>query len=139
MGLALSEFLLLHPTVAAGLTETTYYGAIHNVLTATYYTAPAQLHGDTPAKYSIAPCSSTADRLGALHGPNPKIGLDPNFLTDNLIRDVYTDLPSNKAVCMEVAVQFFSSPSATPINDTTVRWETPFHTLGRILFDRQYV
>ncbi|KNC53835.1 uncharacterized protein AMSG_12288 [Thecamonas trahens ATCC 50062] len=133
---ALSKYLLLHPSVGKGFAETSVYGAIQNVLTATYYTAPAQMHGDTPAKYRVRPCASTRAHLRKLHGPLPKAFFDANFLTDNLIRDIWMDLPANKAVCMEIDVQFFVSPHSTPINDTTIRWSSPWHTLGQILLPR---
>lgn len=88
------------------------------------------MHGNTAAKYLVAPCKSSVN-LEDFHVDSI---LDKNFLRTNLQNTV-----SKSASCFTLSAQFYKDDKTTPIEDATVDWPTPWIDLARIVIPTQTI
>jgi len=101
---------------------------ISDLLSANWYQSVAQMHGQTPVKHHLYPCSASAQFT---RNQTPR--LDFNLLRDQLL----ADLSNNGSGCFRWAVQFYQDESSTPINDSTIQWNTPFQDLATLYIPSQ--
>jgi hypothetical protein len=113
--------------------------AVHNPLTASYYSATPYAFGHTAVKYAFVPCSINAQR--ARWDAGNRTGDD--FLRENM-RKQLDPSPSAGAVpdgldesCFELMLQEQQHPCHEPVEDPTRLWRGPLIRLGVLVFDKQ--
>jgi len=127
--LALTGWFALHPILAI------LYAAqaviIPNLLTQDWFSPVPQMHGPYIVKHHMYPCDgkTTATRSVEEQRQNP---FDFNYLQEQL----QVDLASSTA-CFRWAVQFYQDERNTPVNDSTVPWETPFQDIAVVTIPPQ--
>jgi len=117
----LAAWLLVHPTVAKNLALLGLNGITTNLLKTVFWQQVPSRYGARAAKFMLQPCS---DNSKLPDGPK---GLK-NFLADNL----YNNLQGSARACYTFLVQFYESDSSTPIEDSTVQWNTPWSSVGTL-------
>jgi hypothetical protein len=89
------------------------------------------MHGNIAAKYHIYPCATNKQM-----SPSEPLADPGDPLFDYLRTALLKDL-SSQAGCLRMAVQFFQNEATTPVNDSTVVWDTPFQDVAQIDIPRQ--
>jgi hypothetical protein len=89
------------------------------------------MHGNVAAKYHIYPCDTKRQM-----SPSEPLAEPGDPLFDYLRTALLKDLSSQPA-CLRMAVQFFQNEATTPVNDSTVVWDTPFQDVAQIDIPRQ--
>jgi len=120
--LALAAWIAEHPILGTLLLATGASGVVTDLLSTNFWQAVPQSHGvNVWCKYLIYPCSSSVK--GEMDvGP-----FDFNYYREVLLQDL-----SNAPGCLRWAVQFYADENTTPLNDSTVEWQTPFYDIAEV-------
>jgi hypothetical protein len=105
--------------VATILAEETVLRHVKSLTTEAYWGSAVEL-GGKPVEYSLQPHPST--RSGTDADPN-----DPNFLLEDLRNRL-----SNGPMRFNLCLQFIQGPHTTPVDDASVKWNTPLVTIGEL-------
>jgi len=124
--LSLAGWLATNPSLALLFAQQATSGIIGDLLSTNWYQQVPQLHGSTPAKYHIYPCATERQR-----SPSEPLADPGDALFDYLRTALQNDL-ATQSVCLRMAVQFYQNEASTPVNDSTVVWNTPFQDVAQI-------
>jgi len=122
--LAFAGWLASNPRLALLFAGQGTSGLIGDLLSTNWYQAVPQMHGSQAAKYHIYPCDSQRQQ-------SPK-RRRPEFLGFDYLREqLQADLAAGD-VCLRWAVQLYIDDEQTPLNDSTVQWDSPFYDVANI-------
>lgn len=93
---------------------------ISDALQENWYTPPARMHGDAPAKYRLSPCSG------------PQRSPASACQSFDCIKEKLQERLNGNSGCYLWQVQRYESEDTTPIDDLTRKWNTTFTTLGKV-------
>jgi len=117
----LGLFFAAHPIVAKNFALLGVNGVTSNLLKTEFWQQVPSRYGQRAVKFFLQPCSQNANLPD---GPSTF----KNFLMDNL----KANLASSATACYTLMVQFFDTDQTTPIEDSTVQWNTPWYTIATL-------
>jgi len=126
-------FLAQHPRTAGLLVKFGLDGRIADLLQPAYWSQAPYQFGDKQAKFKATPvyCNSRQARDPRSFFSTVS-NSDFNYLRERLVQDLQSEY-----ACFNFSVQFYSNEKDTPIDDTTVLWNTPFYNVGTIVIPMQ--
>lgn len=93
---------------------------ISDALQENWHTPPPRMHGPSPAKYRLSPCTG------------PQTSPASECQTFNCIRDSLQRRLATGTGCYNWQIQRFESDETTPIEDLTIKWNTSYVTIGQV-------
>ena len=135
--LATTAWLATNPRLATLFAAQGIDGNVDNLLTADWWTPVVSRFGPTYFKSHLYPCGSSPKAAedaaeGLDREAKSRFFKSFNYYTDLLVQDL-----GSASSCFTWAIQFWQSNSTTPIDDTTIQWNTPFTPVASITIPKQ--